>query len=185
MKTPRYFYGVLTGCLVLAGLALWPHTGRATASTNAAPAVKGKNAATATNTADASLPVPLSVFDVTAVPTKNPFFPNSLRPPVRPNTAVAPSISATSFQLNALSGSDRERLAMINHRTLGVGESVELTMPTGQKVTIRLLQIKDNDDSVVIRVVSPPQADLIELSLAGNKGQHIYFGPNEAGHQGK
>ena len=53
---------------------------------------------------------------------------------------------------------------MINHRTLGVGEAREVPIPQVGKVTIRLLQIKEN--SVIIRVIAPPQPDLIELSLS-------------------
>ena len=37
-------------------------------------------------------------------------------------------------------------------------------VPQSRKVTIRLLQIKEN--SVVIRVITPSQPDLIEVSLA-------------------
>lgn len=166
MKTPRFFYGLLTGSLVLSCLALWPRVVGASINTNSAVANKGKaGASAATNDVKAPLPIPISVFDVTLMPTKDPFFPNSMRQPVAKKDAKeVPGVSSRSFQLMALSGSTDLRLAMINHRTLSVGESVEVAVPPSGKVTIRLLQIKE--DSVVIRVVSPPQPDLIEVSLA-------------------
>ena len=125
-------------------------------------ATNGTNATIATNT---FLPIPSSVFDATTTPTKNPFFPNSTRKPIVPGaTTNAPvGITASSFQLMILSGSSDSRLATINHRTFGVGEAVDVITSSGQKATIRVLQIKET--SVVIRVINPSQPDLIELSL--------------------
>ena len=167
MKTPRFFYGILAGSLVLGCLVLWPRVVGATINTNSPAGDKGKPGTSAGTNAvkELPLPIPASVFDVSLLPTKDPFFPNSTRPPIpHKESKEAPGVSARSFQLMALSGSADLRLAMINHRTLSVGESVEVAVPPGGKVTIRLLQIKEN--SVVIRVITPPQPDLIELSLA-------------------
>ncbi len=120
-----------------------------------------------TNAEPAELSVPVSAFDLASNPTKDPFYPNTGRKPVpEKNTKAAAVISIRSFQLMALSGSQTQRLAMINHRTLAVGESTEVPSFTGNgaKVTIRLIQVKET--SVIIRVIQPPQPDLIELSLS-------------------
>jgi hypothetical protein len=183
MKSPRILYPALTASLLLgcAALPLW--AGGATNAKTPDPAgTKGKAGAAGTNSANASLPIPVSVFDPTQPPTKDPFFPNSPRRPVtqQGNDKAVPAISASSFTLMATSGSIDSRLAMINHRTLAAGEATEVTIPSGVKVKIRLMQIKD--DSVVIRVVSPPQPDLIELSLGNSKGTRVYIGPNDTGH---
>jgi len=165
MKTPRFFYGLLTSSLVLGCFALWPRVVGATISTNAPVAGKSKpGAPAATNDVKAPLPIPGSVFDVSLMPTKDPFFPNSTRQPnPKKDVKESPGFSGRSFQLTGMSGSVGERLAIINHRTLGVGEAVEVTIPQVGKATIRLLQIKEN--SVIIRVIAPPQPDLIEVSL--------------------
>lgn len=164
MKSSRFAFQILTASLIVGGLAALP-LAHGAGATNPAPTAKGKTAP-ATNNANAILPIPPSVFDVTANPLKNPFFPNSQRHPVSQaaSTNAAPLISASSFQLMGLSGSIESRLAMINHRTFGVGEAVEVITTSGQKVTIRVLQIKDT--SVLVRVLAPPQPDLIELSLS-------------------
>jgi hypothetical protein len=182
MKTPRFFYSMLAGCLVLAGLALWPQAGRAASTTNAPADTKGKPAAkagTGTNSVKAPLPIAGAVFDVAVAPTKDPFFPNSLRRPIRAAKEV-PGVTSSAFQLMALSGGSNERLAMINHRTFGIGETNEVAVPAGGKVTIRLLQIKES--SVIIRVITPPQPDLIELLLGGDKGKGVYIGAYDATH---
>jgi hypothetical protein len=173
----------LAAGLVLGCAALWPLNGGSAGAAAPAAAPKdkavggGTNTVTATNT---TLPIPDSVFNLTATPTKNPFFPQSLRQPV-PQATAAPGVSASSFVLNALSGSSDSRLAMINHKTMGVGETQELTLPTGARVNIRLLQIKEG--SVVIRVITPPQADLIEVTLSdGKKGEKVYIGANDSAH---
>jgi hypothetical protein len=169
MKSPRITYLVLAVSVVLGCLALPLARGAMTAKGPDAPAAaaagKEKSAPAGTNSVKEPLPIPLSVFDVTVVPTKDPFYPNSQRRPVTKKDDKTPiGISASSFKLMAMLGTQDERLVMINHRSLAVGESVEVTTTPGTKATIRLLQIKDT--SVIIRVVSPPQPDVIELSLA-------------------
>lgn len=170
MKTPRFFYGILAGGLALGCIALWPRTGGAAISTNGPVGASGKagitNAATGTNATNSLLPIPVSAFNVDISPVKDPFFPNTSRLPKRNEKGpkeAPPSISATVFHLMGLSGSSEERLAMINGRTLGVGETNEISLHNGKKVGIRLLQIKEK--SVIIRVISPPQPDLLELTL--------------------
>jgi hypothetical protein len=166
MKSPRNLYLVAATSVVFSCLALpLAHgAGAINLKTNqVAGATAGKGG---TNAEPAEQPVPVSAFDVSSNPTKDPFFPNTGRLPIPDkSTKTAPGVSSRSFQLMALSGYDKERLAMINHRTLAVGEAMEVPSlsGTGTKVTIRLMQIKET--SVVIRVIQPPQPDLIELSL--------------------
>jgi hypothetical protein len=127
------------------------------ASTNA-PAT-GKGAVTGTNAAPTELTVPKSVFELTATPTKDPFFPLSMRQPVPTATNVM-AFSASSFTLKGLSGSPGHRLALINNRTMADGETTEISTPSG-KVKIHCIKIKDA--SVVIRAST--QADPIEIFL--------------------
>ena len=159
MKSSRLLS--LLACLVLGCAALPAAHGAGTINVKTNGPAKGAG----TNSEPASLPIPASVFDLTANPVKDPFFPNSTRPAVAKNdTKAPPGVSPTSFHLSGLSGSSDLRLAIINHRTLGVGETREVPLANGGKVTIRVIQIKEG--SVVIRVLTPPQPDLIELSLS-------------------
>jgi len=113
-----------------------------------------------TNAADAELPIPLSVFDVTAKPTKDPFFPNSLRQPVPQASNSAPVISASSFMLKGVSGSSRERLGIINNRTVAAGEDAEVVTASG-KVKIHCIEVKET--SVVLRIAG--QTEPMEIAL--------------------
>lgn len=186
MKISRQFYFVLAAVVGLGGAMIWQSNGATTASAStprakAKPANGATNSATATNT---TLPIPESVFNVTLTPTKNPFFPLSLKRPVADKTApVAPSVSASAFKLMGLSGSSTERLAMINGKTMAAGETRDFTLSSGAKATVRLLQVKE--DSVIIRVVTPPQPDLIELSLFDGKKDRVYMGAAENPHSPK
>jgi hypothetical protein len=160
MKSSRIFS--LVPCLLLAYAALPSASGAGTINVKTnAPGAKGIS----TNPEPAALPVPVSVFDLTANPTKDPFFPNSTRSPFPKNQPKTPiGVSLTSFHLGGMSGPPESRLAIVNHRTMGLGETTEVPIPLGGKVTIRIVQFKE--DSVIIRVVTPPQPDLIELSLS-------------------
>jgi hypothetical protein len=167
MKLMRIFP---CGWMVMAALALagflpgaFAANTNDAADTNTVHALSQTNGVAAgTNSGPVDLEVPVSTFDVTIQPTKDPFFPLSLRQPVPAAAATnaAPAFSATAFVLKALAGQTGSRLAMINNRTLAVGESTSLTLPSG-KVNIRVLQIKES--SVVIRVDSQP--DPIEIFL--------------------
>jgi hypothetical protein len=151
------------GWMVMAALALAGFLpGAFAANTNTNSVVGTNTVVAATNSAPAELEVPVSTFDVTIQPTKDPFFPLSLRQPVpaAATTNATPAFSATAFVLKALDGQPGSRLAMINNRTLAVGDSTSLTLPSG-KVNIRVMQIKEN--SVIIRVDSQP--DPIEIFL--------------------
>ena len=135
------------------------------ANTNGVPNAKtpaGGKAATnnvATNTGPVELAVPRSVFDVTVKPTKDPFFPLSLRQPV-PSATNALAFSASSFFLKGLSGAARQRLALINNRTVAAGENAEVTTVSG-KIKIHCLEIRES--SVLIRAGA--QSEPLEIFL--------------------
>lgn len=169
MKSMRLFSRGCQVSAVLAFLAFLPGAFAADAGTNAMAdtGAKGVRAAAQTNavaaaanSAPAELEVPVAVFDLTILPTKDPFFPLSTRKPVPDATNAAPAFSASSFVLKALDGPANSRLAMINNRTFAVGDSNMLTTPSG-KIGVRVLQIKDA--SVVLRIDS--QSDPIEIFL--------------------
>jgi len=126
------------------------------------PAPAATNAA-ATNATPVELPVPLATFDLTNKLVKDPFFPNTLRTPVPiAVTSTNPvAVSASCFVLKALSGTSDQRLALINNRTLAVGESAVVTTAQCGKVNIVCLQIKES--SVVIRI--GVQAEPVEVVL--------------------
>ncbi len=109
------------------------------------PAAKGKAGNTTTNLGP-ELEMVTSVFDVTSSPVKDPFFPHTVRVPLpaATNTNAAPVIDASSFVLKGLSGPPDKRLALINNRTLAVGETAQITTLLGTKVNIRCLAIKEN-----------------------------------------
>ena len=153
-------------CLALGYATLPSANGAGTIDAKAgAPGAKAAGAkAAGTNAEPASLPVPESVFDLAATPMKDPFFPNTVRVPFPKNVVKqTTTVLATYFHLTGLSGVGPDRLAIINHRTMAVGEDTEVSIP-GNKATVRIVQFKET--SVVIRVVNPPQPDLIELSLS-------------------
>jgi len=78
---------------------------------------------------------------------RDPFYPNSTRP--YENAPAAKKIvgDVTSLVLRGISGPPDHRLAIINNRTLGVGDEQDLTTPQG-RIHIRCVEIKAN--SVVI-----------------------------------
>jgi hypothetical protein len=166
MNFPRFSFRLSTASALWVFLALAPLT--CAASTNLGPAPAGTNAAAGsktngvagTNAAPTELTVPVSTFELTIKPTKDPFFPLSTRSPVPliVLTNVAPALSAASFNLKGMSGSSDRRLALINNRTVAVGETAEVTTTSG-KVKIHCVEIKQQ--SVVLRVDSQP--DPIEV----------------------
>lgn len=113
-----------------------------------------------TNSANAELAIPLSVFDLTAKPTRDPFFPNSTRSPFPQATNAAPVFSPSCLTLKGVSGSSSQRLAIINNRTVAAGEDAEVATTAG-KVKIHCIEVKET--SVVLRLAG--QSDLMEISL--------------------
>ncbi|HWF19557.1 MAG TPA: hypothetical protein VG754_09820 [Verrucomicrobiae bacterium] len=153
MKFSRLFPIGLKVVITLLCLAVLP-AARATNTTNA-PSSGAK-----TNSAPEETPIPLSVFDLSVKPTRDPFFPLSNRQPVPALATNAPAISASTFTLKGLSGSFSHPLALVNNRTVAPGEDAEVTTPTG-KFRIHCVEIKP--PSVFLRISS--QSDLIEISL--------------------
>ncbi|HWY77084.1 MAG TPA: hypothetical protein VN281_15780 [Verrucomicrobiae bacterium] len=127
------------------------------------PAIAGNTppAVTATNAPSLSAEIPMSIFDVTSSPVKDPFFPHTTRLPmtVAANTNVVAVVDASIFTLKGLSGSVGSRLAIINNRTVADGETAEVTVSDGRKIKIHCLEIKEN--SVIIRADN--QSSPIEL----------------------
>ncbi|MDB6111013.1 MAG: hypothetical protein JWR69_2763 [Pedosphaera sp.] len=141
MKLSPFPLPGLTAWLVAGVLALSPGSSSA-AEKGAATVPAG------TNAAPQELAVPLAIFDVTSSPVKDPFFPLSTRQAVAAAATNGPAISASSFTLKGLSGSTNQRLALINNRTLAVGEFAEVNTSAG-KVKIQCLEIRET--SVLIR----------------------------------
>jgi hypothetical protein len=135
--------------------------GLALGKTNAVASASATNAVGAvTNLGPVEVPIPTAVFDLAAKPTKDPFFPLSLRQPVQIATNATPTFSAAVFNLKGLSGSPGHRLALINNRTVAAGEDAEITTSAG-KVKIQCVEIKES--SVIIRAES--QTDPLEVFL--------------------
>jgi len=129
-------------------------------SSGAAPAGTGVKGNTVTNSVTVELPVPLSVFDISAKPTKDPFFPLSTRQPFPQIQTNAPAFSASCLTLKGTSGAANNRLAIINNRTMAVGEESEVTTSSG-KVRVHLMDIKES--SVVVRIAG--QSEPMEVFL--------------------
>jgi hypothetical protein len=151
MKLPSLSILGLPACLAAGALAF-------SSASSAASEQGGSSAPAGTNAAAQELTIPLAVFDVTSSPVKDPFFPLSTRQAVAAAATNAPAVSASVFSLKGLSGSANQRLALINNRTLAVGEFAEVNTSAG-KIKIQCLEIKES--SVLIR--TEIQADPIEL----------------------
>ncbi len=97
--------------------------------------------------------IPVAVFVTTNRALKDPFFPKSTRMKAV-TTNAAPTISSSLFVLNGLSGSADARLAMINGRTVAVGEDAEVPTTLG-KMKIHCVEIKES--SAIIRIPGIPE----------------------------
>jgi hypothetical protein len=166
MKLLRLLSRFLPACTLVVFLSLVGGA-QATSSTNGLALGKTNSAAsatnsvtTATNLGPVEVPIPAAVFDLAAKPTKDPFFPLSLRQPIQQATNATPAFSAAVFNLKGLSGSPGHRLALINNRTVAAGEDAEITTASG-KVKIQCVEIKES--SVIIRAES--QTDPLEVFL--------------------
>lgn len=117
------------------------------------------NLARAAETATTQSVVPQSVFVIPTNPSEghDPFYPNSTRLYSSGVTNASNTIpSASLLVLNGLS----DRLAIINRRTMAVGETTDVPTATGT-VKVHLLEIKGK--SVVVEVGGVSQ----ELRLRG------------------
>jgi hypothetical protein len=92
---------------------------------------------------------PRSVFVIPANPQdgRDPFYPNSVRPYENAPATKKSIGDVTSLVLRGVSGPLDHRLAIINNRTLGVGDEQDINTPQG-RIHIRCVEIKTN--SVVI-----------------------------------
>lgn len=159
MKTHRYISIFMAASVAAA--ALWfASCAKAGATNNATTNSVGTNSVSGTNEGPAELAVPVAVFDLYAKPTKDPFFPLSMRQAVAATNNPSAVFSVSEFTLKGLSGSTGNRLALVNNRTLAEGESAEVTTASG-KVKIHCVEIKEN--SVLIRVAS--QREPVEIFL--------------------
>jgi hypothetical protein len=135
---------------IVALLAAPAPTLSAAPATNLSTAPAHTNAPAPAGTNTVKLIIPVAVFDVTNAAVKDPFFPLSARRAVPSAVTNAPvAVNSSLFLLKGLSGGVGRRLALINNRTLAVGEDAEVTTSAG-RFKIRCLEIKD--DSVVIHV---------------------------------
>jgi hypothetical protein len=111
-------------------------------------------AAIAAGASSAQLPaedaIPKSVFQTPPNPAQgwNPFFPNSAAfspSPVPPPTNAPDAV----LVLNGINGATK-RLAMINGRTFEAGEEGEVRLPSGSKILVKCVEVRDR--SVIIQV---------------------------------
>ncbi len=96
-------------------------------------------------------PIPESVFNIPASPRqgRNPFFPASQAVLPRVKTNATGDVETTALVLNGIT-SPPKRMAMINGRSFEAGETGDVKLPNGQRITIRCVEI--HDDRVVIMV---------------------------------
>jgi hypothetical protein len=101
--------------------------------------------------------VPHSVFVVPAnlQQGRNPFYPHSTRgmtqqqqAPVRPSQ---PTIDISDLTLNGIVPTGARPSAMINGRTFEVGEEGEVRLPNGQKLPVKLEEIREDSVTVSVR----------------------------------
>jgi hypothetical protein len=96
--------------------------------------------------------VPRSVFVVPKTPNegRDPFFPTSARPyEVKTQAVQTHFADISSLVLKGVSGPLDHRLAIINNRTLAVGDEQDITTSQG-RLHIRCVEIKNN--SVVLEI---------------------------------
>lgn len=150
---------VLGGALLPAVSAVAQIKPLAPPAVNAGKAVTNAKPGPATNAAPVELPIPQSYFEFSNVGVKDPFFPASprLAMPVATNS-VSTAVGVSAFQLKALTGVGKDRLATINNRTLAAGEEGKVETVNGV-VKVQCVEIRDN--TVVLRVQNQP--DLIEI----------------------
>jgi hypothetical protein len=135
---PQRFLSIFSSA-ALATICLNFVSSAALAAEAPATAAKGNSA---TNSETVELPIPLSVFDATVKPTKDPFFPLSTRQPFPQISTNAPAFSASCLTLKGISGATNNRLAIINNRTMAAGEDSEVTIPAG-KVRVHCVKARN------------------------------------------
>ena len=95
--------------------------------------------------------IPQSVFAVPAQPSegRNPFFPQSASRPVVPTPNKPDQVDTTSIVLNGIT-SPPKRTAMINGRTFEPGEEGEVRLPSGNKMLIKVEEIKAESAIILV-----------------------------------
>jgi hypothetical protein len=88
---------------------------------------------------------PRSVFVIPTNPQegRDPFHPNSTRPYENAPAAKQSAGDVTSLVLRGISGPPDHRLAIINNRTVAVGDEQDLATPQG-RIHIRCVEISTN-----------------------------------------
>jgi hypothetical protein len=138
----------------ITGLALGLIAGAHVLPARAEPAKAPASAAAATAgsaTAAGEADNPRSVFTLPSSPKegRNPFFPQSTAAvPANPKPTEA-DFGAAAFVLNGIT-SPPKRTAMINGRPFETGEESEIKLPSGSKILVKCVEIRD--DSAVILV---------------------------------
>ncbi len=101
--------------------------------------------------------IPQAVFVMPNNPGegKDPFYPKSAypygHPQIVPQTSTVPQIVHAELKLQGFSGPPEKPLAIINGKTLGLGEEGEVNTPSG-KIPVRVLQFKL--DAVIVQTPS-------------------------------
>ena len=149
---------------LLAGI-LWSTSdlslGAATTNTPVAKSItkpattKSPTPATATNAAPEEVPIPKSVFIVprTKGDGIDPFFPHSARLDlVAPTSSTNKSSSAVGeLVIKGFSGTDTQPLVIINDRTFGVGDTMEVASPQGH-MRVHCLEILSKEETATVEV---------------------------------
>jgi hypothetical protein len=100
--------------------------------------------------------VPHSVFVVPAnlQQGRNPFFPHSTRGMTQQQAPVRPTqtfVDVSELTLNGIVPTGAHPSAMINGRTFEVGEEGDVRLPNGQKLPVKLEEIKEDSVTVSVR----------------------------------
>ncbi len=110
----------------------------------AEPAGEQKAESVLANTNSAS-EIPKSIFDDKE--GKDPFFPSRSRVPQGATNAIPTNLS--DFMIQGITKGDKPTV-IINTKTFEVGEADEVRTRSGSRVTIRLIEIKQ--DSILIKI---------------------------------
>ncbi len=130
---------------VVAVLLLWPIL-----AAHGGPARTAKaKAAAVTNAAPTVVEIPQSAFTLPANPRdgRDPFFPDSIRPYSGGIVRSKEPTRSVKVGLNGVSAD----FIMVNGKTIGKGEEVEVTTPGG-RVKVRCLEIRLNTNSAIVEV---------------------------------
>ncbi len=148
------YCAILSGCvLALLGLAepasaaSTPAPAQTKTGHAAAPAASAQKPADRTEVTQSVFVIPASLAE-----GRNPFFPPSRLTPmprIPDNKSGTNSlVDPTGIVLNGLTGPPK-RTAMINGRTFELNEEAEVHLPSGSKLMLRCVEIKDDSATVI------------------------------------